>query len=222
MPELLAQYTRMRVVSAQDARPVEANCVYVIPPGPICASVTALLYLAEPVAQGGIRMPIDFFFRALAEDRQERAVGILLSGAGSDGTLGVRAVRGAGGLTMVQDPQTAQFGDMPRSAMATELVDYVLPPDRMPGAITEYLRQPYVRGGEPATSWRPRGRPAASPKSWRSCRRRRAAISAATRRAPSCGASNAGWGCADITDLARYCGLLRGMPARSASCTRTC
>ena len=129
LPELVAQHTRMKVVQAQDAVPVEPNCVYVIPPNQYLGIRDGVLFLAEPVKQDGIRMPIDFFFRSLAEDRQQRAIGILFSGAGSDGTLGVRAIRGGGGLVVAQDPQTAQFDTMPRSAIATGLVDYVLPPE---------------------------------------------------------------------------------------------
>jgi two-component system CheB/CheR fusion protein len=129
---------------------VEPNCVYVIPPSDYLDIREGFLHLSEPIKQAGIRMPIDFFFRALAEDRQERAICILFSGAGSDGTLGVRAVRGAGGLTIAQDPQTAQYGDMPRSAIATKLVDFILPPDQMSQTILEYLRHPYVRGGQHA------------------------------------------------------------------------
>ena len=135
LPELVAQHTRMKVVQAQDAVPVEPNCVYVIPPNQYLGIRDGVLYLTEPVKQDGIRMPIDFFFRCLAEDRQQRAVGIVFSGAGSDGTMGVRAIRGGGGLVVAQDPSTAQFDTMPRSAIATGLVDYVLPPDRMPEAL---------------------------------------------------------------------------------------
>ena len=119
LPELVAQHTRMKVVQAQEAVPVEPNCVYIIPPDHYLGIRDGVLYLTEAVKQDGIRMPIDFFFRSLAEDRQERAIGILFSGAGSDGTLGVRAIRGGGGLAMAQDPQTAQFDSMPRSAIAT-------------------------------------------------------------------------------------------------------
>ena len=114
LPELVAQHTRMKVVQAEDAVPVEPNCVYVIPPNQYLGIRDGVLYLAEPVKQAGIRMPIDFFFRSLAEDRQQRAIGILFSGAGSDGTLGVRAIRGGGGLAIAQDPNTAQFDTMPR------------------------------------------------------------------------------------------------------------
>jgi PAS domain S-box-containing protein len=149
LSELLAQHTRMKVAEAQDGVPVEANCVYVIPPNEYLGLREGILYLAEPIKRDGIRMPIDFFLRSLAEDRQEQSICVLFSGAGSDGTLGVRAVRGAGGLTIAQDPQTAQYGDMPRSAIATKLVDFILSPDQVPQAIMDYLRQPYVRGGQP-------------------------------------------------------------------------
>ena len=118
LTELLAQHTRMRVVEAQDNMPAEPNCVYVIPPNQYLGIRDGVLFLAKPVMEHGIRMPIDYFLRSLAEDRQERAVCILFSGAGSDGAMGVRAVRGAGGLAIAQD-QTAQFGEMPRSAVAT-------------------------------------------------------------------------------------------------------
>jgi two-component system, chemotaxis family, CheB/CheR fusion protein len=159
LPELVAQHTRMKVVQAQEAVPVEPNCVYVIPPNSYLGIRDGVLYLTEPIKHDGIRMPIDFFFRSLAEDRQQRAVGILFSGAGSDGTLGVRAIRGGGGLTIAQDPSTAQFDSMPRSAIATGLVDYVLPPNRMPEALLEYLGHPYVRGGEPAAVLEAEGKP---------------------------------------------------------------
>ena len=129
----------MTVVQATDALPVEPNCVYVIPPNKYLQSREGVLYLTEPVKHDAIQMPIDFFFRSLAEDQQERAICILFSGAGSDGTLGVRAIRGAGGLAMAQDPRTAQFSDMPRSAVATGLVDFVLSPDKMPEAIAEHI-----------------------------------------------------------------------------------
>jgi two-component system CheB/CheR fusion protein len=159
LTELLAQHTRMKVAQAADGAPVEPNCVYVIPPNHDLGIRDGALYLAKPVREHGIHLPIDFFLRSLAEDRQERAVCVLLSGAGSDGTLGVRAIRGTGGLTIAQDPRTAQYADLPRSAIATKLVDYVLPPDQMPQAITEYLRQPYVRGGDSAADLEAEGKP---------------------------------------------------------------
>ena len=149
LTEILAQHTPMQIFDVREGMPVEPNCVYIIPPNRYLGIRDGVLYLADPVTVHGIRMPIDFFSRSLAEDRQERAIFILFSGAGSDGTLGVRAVRGAGGLTIAQD-QTAQFADMPRSAIATGMVDIVLSPDRMPKAVMDYLRQPYIQRGESA------------------------------------------------------------------------
>jgi len=148
LPELLTQHTQMRVVQARDATHLYPNCVYVIPPNRYLTVRNGILYLVAPIKQEGIRMPIDFFFRSLAEDMRERAICMLFSGAGSDGTLGVRAVRGAGGLSIAQDPATAQFNDMPSSAVATGLVDFVLSPGSMPEVILNYIRHPYVRGFE--------------------------------------------------------------------------
>ncbi len=159
LAELLAQHTRMRVTQACNASPIEPNCVYVIPPNQYLNIREGVLYLVEPAKSERIRMPIDFFFRSLAEDRRERAICILFSGAGSDGTLGVRVIRGAGGLAIAQDPQTAQFSDMPRSAVETGLVDFVLPPERIPEALLDYLRNPYVKGGEPAAVLEAEGKP---------------------------------------------------------------
>ncbi len=159
LAELLAQHTRMRVTQACNASPMEPNCVYVIPPNQYLDIREGVLYLVEPARNDRIRMPIDFFFRSLAEDRREGAICILFSGAGSDGTLGVRVIRGAGGLAIAQDPQTAQFSDMPRSAVATGLVDFVLPPDRIPEALLNYLRNPYVKGEEPAAVFEAEGKP---------------------------------------------------------------
>jgi two-component system, chemotaxis family, CheB/CheR fusion protein len=106
-----------------------------------------MLHLSEAATEHGIRTAIGFFSRSLAEDRKERAIFILFLGADSDGTLGIRAVRDAGGLTIAQD-QTAQFGQMPQSAVATGHVDLVLPPEQMPKAIMDYLSRSYVRETE--------------------------------------------------------------------------
>lgn len=149
LTELLGQHTRMEVHEIREGMPVESNCVYVIPPGKYVSIRDGILFLTEPVTEHGIRMPIDFFFRSLAADRQERSICILFSGAGSDGTLGLRGIRGAGGLILAQD-HTAQFGEMPQSAVVAGLVDLVLSPEQMPRAILDYLRQPYMRNGEPA------------------------------------------------------------------------
>ena len=102
------------------------------------ALMNGTLQLLEPGAKRGLRLPIDFFFRSLAEDQHERAICIILSGTGSDGTLGARAIKGEGGMVMVQQPESTEYDGMPRSAIATGLVDYVLPTAEMPAQLLAY------------------------------------------------------------------------------------
>ena len=143
MTELLSGYTDMGVFEIKHRMQVVPNCVYVIPPNRYVAISDGILHLSIPSKRAGIRMPIDFFFRSLAEDRHRRGICIVLSGTGSDGVLGVRAVRGAGGMAVAQDPTTAQYGDMPQNAIATGLVDYCLPVEDMPDALVNYVSQSY-------------------------------------------------------------------------------
>jgi two-component system, chemotaxis family, CheB/CheR fusion protein len=144
MADILARSTAMNVVQAQDGMPLEANSVYTIPPDKFLKIQKGRLHLTETVKRDGMRMPIDFFFRSLAEDQHEKAICVILSGTGSDGTLGLREVRGGGGMTIVQAPETAQFDAMVRNAMATGMVDYVLAVREMPETILKYARQPYI------------------------------------------------------------------------------
>jgi len=132
LPELLARHSAAPVVLAVDGLEVESNRVYVSPPGKHVALNGGILRLSNPVQNSGVRLPIDFFFQALAADQGDRAICIVLSGTGTDGTLGLCAVKGHGGLTLAQDEQSAQYPDMPLSAAATLLVDCVLPPQEMP------------------------------------------------------------------------------------------
>ncbi len=150
MASLLTRCTEMKVVQAEDEMLIAANCVYTIPPGKFLLIKNAVLYLTEPVKKDGLRLPVDFFFRSLAKDQHEKAIGVLFSGSGSDGTLGIREIRGVGGMVMVQDPKTAQFEPMVQSAIATGLVDYVLPVKEMPEALLRYVRQSYLEGGDPS------------------------------------------------------------------------
>jgi two-component system, chemotaxis family, CheB/CheR fusion protein len=135
LTEILQRTTTMPVVEAQDQMQVEANHVYVIPPNRDMAIFHGKLQLDEPTQPRGQRLPIDAFFRSLAEDSQERAVGIVLSGTGTDGTLGLRAVVGVGGVTLVQAPATAKYGGMPTSAIQSGYVTRVLPVEEMPAAL---------------------------------------------------------------------------------------
>ena len=141
MANILGKYTQMKVVEATNNMRVEANCVYSIPPNHFLRIEQGHLYLSETKQTAGMRMPIDFFFRSLAENQRERAVCVLLSGSGSDGTLGLREVRAAGGLTIVQKPETAQFDTMLRSAIATGMVDFVLPLREIAEVIQRYVPQ---------------------------------------------------------------------------------
>jgi two-component system CheB/CheR fusion protein len=140
MPELLGRVTRMPVCQVKDGMKVEPNCVYVIPPRKDMAIMNERLQLMDSVATRGLRHPIDLFFRSLAQDHKERAICVVLSGTGTEGALGLKAIKGEGGLAMVQDTESAKFNGMPRSAIATQLADYVLPPEKMPARMLEYVR----------------------------------------------------------------------------------
>lgn len=139
LTELVKRYTRMQVFEVEDGMAVRPNCVYIIPPNRDMAFLNGLLQLLEPTAPHGHRLPIDFFFRSLAQDQHERAIGIVLSGTGSDGTLGVRAIKGEGGMVMAQSSDSAEYNGMPSSAIATGLVDYELPPAEMPVQLIAYV-----------------------------------------------------------------------------------
>ncbi len=147
MVELLARHTTMPVVEVADDMPVEANRVYIIPPNKYMTIRGGILRLTGPVERRTSQTSIDLFLRSLADDQQERSICIILSGTGSHGTLGLKAVKEAGGLAIVQDPATAEYERMPQSAVATGLADYVLPAEQMPDALVKYVRHGYVNGG---------------------------------------------------------------------------
>jgi two-component system CheB/CheR fusion protein len=139
LSELISAYTRMPVLVVTDGMVVRPNCVYVIPPHSDMALGHGVLHLVDPPAPRGHRLAIDYFFQSLAVDQQEHAIGIVLSGTGSDGTLGVRAIKGAGGLVMAQSTASCEFDGMPRSAIATGLVDYQLAPADMGVQLMAYV-----------------------------------------------------------------------------------
>ena len=138
LTELIRRCTRMPVFEVEDGMIVQRDCVYIIPPNRDMAFLDGVLHLLEPSAPRGQRLPIDFFFRSLAQDQAEYAVGVVLSGTGSDGTLGVRAIKGEGGMVIVQMPESSDFDGMPRSVIATGLADYVLPPAEMATQLIAY------------------------------------------------------------------------------------
>ncbi|MCK9606159.1 MAG: PAS domain-containing protein [Methylomonas sp.] len=146
LPELLQRLTPMKVAQAEDGVKVKAGCVYVIPSNKDLSIAQGKLYLLDPVAPRGLRLPIDLFFRALADDQHERAIGVILSGMGSDGTLGLRAVKEHAGLALVQAPDSAKFDAMPHSAIDAGLADIVAPADALWEKIAVCLKQSR-RGG---------------------------------------------------------------------------
>jgi two-component system CheB/CheR fusion protein len=144
LTEILQRSTSMPVVEAHDQMKVNVNCVYVIPPNRDLAIFHGLIQLSIPEQPRGMRMPIDAFFRSLAEDCGERAIGIILSGTGTDGTLGLRAILGAGGISLVQEPSTAKYDGMPVSAINAGFATHVLPVEQMPTALQSGYRLLHV------------------------------------------------------------------------------
>ena len=140
MPELLQRVTGMKVFQVRDRMRVKPNCVYVIPPNKDMSILHGVLHLFEPMAPRGLRLPIDFFLRSLADDRQERSIGVILSGMGSDGTMGLRAIKEKLGVVLVQEPASAKFDSMPKSAIAAGLADLIAPAEDLPEKIIDYLR----------------------------------------------------------------------------------
>jgi two-component system CheB/CheR fusion protein len=152
MVELLSKYTDMEVVRAEDGMPVEPRRVYLITPRKNLNIFHGRLYLSEQEPQHGIHLPIDIFLRSLAEDAGDRAIAVILSGTGSDGTLGIRAVKGAGGLVFAQDNLSAKFDGMPRSASATGLVDYILPPKKIAEELEQVINHPLIQSRDTGQS----------------------------------------------------------------------
>lgn len=156
LTELIRRHTWMQVFEVEDGVVVQPNCAYVIPPGRDMTFLNGTLQLLEPTAPRGQRLPIDFFFRSLAQDQRERAIGIVLSGTGRDGTLGIRAIKGEGGMVMAQNPASTEYDGMPCSAIGTGLVDFQLPPAEMPAQLIAYVFRRF--GKSPLPNGAPRSK----------------------------------------------------------------
>lgn len=141
MVELLAQYTSMTVLQVEQGMSLTPNTIFLIPPNTYLQIENGHLSLTETSVQHGVRLPIDFLFVSLAKELKEQAIGIILSGTGTDGTLGLRAIKTAGGIILVQEPNSTQYDGMPISAISTGLVDFVLPIEKMPTALLSYLNE---------------------------------------------------------------------------------
>ena len=144
MVSLLAKDTKMEVLEIKDGIKVQPNHVYLNPPNKNVVIINGTLQLMDPVKTGSINLPIDCFFRSMAEEMGEKAICVILSGTATDGTLGLKAVKGGGGLSMVQDPDSAKYDGMPRSAIATGIVDFILPVEKIPAELVRYVKAPYI------------------------------------------------------------------------------
>ena len=141
LTEIIQRITPMPVCEAADKECVQANHVYIIPPNREMAMVNGMLQLFEPSQPRGHRMPIDAFMRSLADDQMDEAIGIILSGTATDGTLGLRAIHGSGGVCMVQEPAEAKYKSMPQSAISAGYATHILPVEKMPGMLIEIAKQ---------------------------------------------------------------------------------
>lgn len=145
MVDLLGKWTPMLVIEAEQGMAVLTNCIYIIPPNHFLSISQGVLQLSPPPEGRGWRTSMDYFLRSLAQDQGELAIGIVLSGTGSHGSLGIREIKHSGGMVMAQKPDTAEYDQMPIHAISTGVIDYVLPPEQMPAALLSYLKQPYLR-----------------------------------------------------------------------------
>ncbi|MDF2459269.1 MAG: methyltransferase/methylesterase, CheR/CheB with sensor [Nitrospira sp.] len=140
MPELLGRCTTMSVVQVEESMAVRPDHVYIIPPNKDMSILNGTLHLQEPAAPRGTRAPIDLFLRHLAEDQEDRAIAIIMSGMGTDGTLGIKAIKEHLGLALAQDARSAKYDSMPKSAISTGLVDYIDTAQQLPEKLLRYVR----------------------------------------------------------------------------------
>lgn len=146
MLELLSKHTSMKIQTVQDGVLAKSNTIYLLPPKKNMIVAQGELLLTEKAPDSGLNLPIDVFFRSLAEDQQHRAIGIILSGTGSDGSRGVKALKEAGALVIAQEPDSAKFEGMPNSAINTGIVDLILRPEDMGEKLETYIQHPLVSG----------------------------------------------------------------------------
>jgi two-component system, chemotaxis family, CheB/CheR fusion protein len=143
LADLMSRFTSLEVVQVQDGMKVEVDHVYIIPPNRDMGMINGKLQLIEPTEPHGLRLPINFFFNNLAQDQKENSIAIILSGYGSDGSIGLKAIKAVEGMVMAQDPETTDSDSMPVSAIETGLVDYILPPEQLPEKLISYVSSSY-------------------------------------------------------------------------------
>jgi two-component system, chemotaxis family, CheB/CheR fusion protein len=145
MPEILLKRTSLPVHTVEDGMEVLPDNIYLIPRKMNMKIFHSKLHLTEKNSLHVLNLPIDIFFHSLAEDFEDKAIGVILSGTGSDGSRGIRVIKENGGIIMVQDPDSAKFDGMPKSAITTGTVDFILPPQEIPAKIISYVKHPYIK-----------------------------------------------------------------------------
>lgn len=156
--ELLQRSTKMPVWEVEDGMVAEPNHIYVIPPNTDISIADGILHLNEPSERHGVRLPIDLFFQSLAADAGEKSIAVIVSGMGTDGTLGLKAIKEVSGVVMAQSPDSAKFDGMPRSAISTGQVDYIAPIDDLPKELVAYVKHaPRLSVETSETDTRPAG-----------------------------------------------------------------
>ncbi|MGE5457483.1 MAG: chemotaxis protein CheB, partial [Methanococcaceae archaeon] len=140
LPELIQHFTPLKVIPVKENLKIKPGCVYVIPSNTNLSISKRILHLAEPVQTRGLRLPIDFFFNSLAEDIKDKSVGIILSGMGTDGSIGLASIKKKSGLVLVQEPSDAKFDSMPGSAVESVQCDYVAPVEQLPKILLDYFQ----------------------------------------------------------------------------------
>ena len=150
--EILTRHTKMPVLQVEHGMSIELNHVYVIRPGHTLTMKNGAFHLGERVEKSGHNRPVDDFFRSLAIEQQERGIGIIMSGMGSNGTAGAQAIKAVGGLCIAQDPESAQFPSMPRHLIEAGYADYILRPADIPDMLLAYAGHPYASGAREASA----------------------------------------------------------------------
>ncbi len=145
LTRLLTRATAMPVHEVREGMRIEPDHVYVIPANADLSLMDELIHVVGRRAPAGRHLPIDYFFRSLAETRKSRAIGVILSGTASDGTAGLHAIKVEGGITFAQEPGSAKYDGMPRNAIAAGCVDFVLPPQRIAAELARIGKHPFVR-----------------------------------------------------------------------------
>ena len=149
MDQILQRITKMEVMTATDHLKIKPNCVYVIPANKSMSIFNRVLHLFEPLEIRGLRLPIDFFFSSLADDIMGQSIGIILSGMGSDGSKGMKAIKEKSGILLVQEPSSAKFDSMPRHAIQAITVDIVAPADELPAKLINLTKRTFQNSMPP-------------------------------------------------------------------------